>query len=527
MSAPASTLAAGSAWPHREAGKLLARLDRAPDKPAVVFQTGYGPSGLPHIGTFGEVVRTSMVRQAFAARSNVPTRLVAFSDDLDGLRKVPDNVPNPELMQPHLGKALTSIPDPSGKYESYGHHNNAVFRRFLDDLGVSYEFRSATDCYRSGDFDAALLRVLACHDDVLGIVLPTLREQRRGTYSPFLPIDSETGQVLQVPVVERDVDAGTIVYRTEDGRMVETPVTGGRCKLQWKADWAMRWAAFGVDYEMSGKDLIDSVRLSSRICSKIGGTPPETFIYELFLDEHGHKISKSRGNGLSLEQWLSYGTRESLKLFMYHAPHKAKRLTFDGIPRAMDDHLGFLAAYPGQQPTDRPNNPAWFIHGGEPPADEVPVTFGMLLNLAGVANAPDRSVLWGFVARYAPDASPDRNPQLDAMVDLALAFYRDRVVPGRRRRLPAPHECEAMRALVSELEGLPDGAEAEAIQAKVYAVGRDQGYDNLREWFQALYEVLFGESRGPRMGSFIELYGVAESIALLRRGLAGDLVAAA
>ena len=525
MRAPAGTHAAGAAWPHREAARLLSRLDRIPGKTEAVFATGYGPSGLPHIGTFGEVVRTAMVRQAFAARSSVPTRLVAFSDDMDGLRKVPDNVPDRERVARHLGKPLTAIPDPFGRHESFGHHNNARFRQFLDDLGVAYEFRSATACYRAGDFDAVLLRVLARYDDVLRIVLPTLGADRRRTYSPFLPICPRTGRVLQVPVVERDAAAGTIVYRDEDGKPVETPVTGGRCKLQWKADWAMRWTALGVDYEMSGKDLTDSVRLSSRICAALGGTPPESFIYELFLDENGEKISKSRGNGITLEQWLRYGSPASLKLFMYHAPRKAKRLAFDGIPRAMDEYLGWLARYRRQPAAERRDNPAWFVDAGDPPQEDVPVSFAMLLNLAGVANAPDRRVLWGFLARYAPDASPDRNPVLDAMVDRALAYFRDRVLPGRRRRPATAREGAAIEALIEALRTLPADADGEGIQAEVYAAGRAHGYDDLRAWFQALYEVLFGASRGPRMGSFIQVYGIPESIALLRRALAGELAA--
>lgn len=523
MNEASDSVPRGEAWPFQEARKLLARLDRMPDKREVLFETGYGPSGLPHIGTFGEVVRTSMVRQAFTALSEIPSRLVAFSDDMDGLRKVPDNIPNPEMVAQHLGKPLTAIPDPFGEYESFGHHNNAMFRRFLDDLGISYQFRSATECYQAGDFDETLLKVLACHDEVLAIVLPTLGEERRQTYSPFLPVSPETGQVLQVPVVERDLDAGSIVYQKDDGALMETPVTGGKCKLQWKADWAMRWTALGVDYEMSGKDLIDSVRLSSRICKALGATPPETFIYELFLDENGEKISKSRGNGLTLDEWLAYGSPESLKLYMYHAPRKAKRLYFDVIPRAVDDYLTFLGKFPEQTLEEQRNNPAWFIHTGEPPREEVPVSFNMLLNLAGVANTDDRRVLWGFLSRYAPEASRERNPILDAMVGYAIAYYREFVLTAKRHRPATDAEAIALEALVAALESLPEGTAGEAIQSEVYAVGREHGYENLREWFQTLYEVLFGQSQGPRMGSFIELYGLSDSVALIRRALAGEL----
>ena len=514
----------GEAWPFREAHKLLARLDSMPGHgDEVRFETGYGPSGLPHIGTFGEVVRTAMVRQAFAALSDRPSRLIAFSDDMDGLRKVPDNIPNPGMVGEHLGKPLTSIPDPFGTHESFGDHNNAHFRTFLDDLGVDYEFRSATASYRAGDFDEALRTVLRRHDEVLAIVLPTLGEERRTTYSPFLPVSERTGRVLQVPILERDADAGTLVYEDEDRARVETPVTGGRCKLQWKADWAMRWVALGIDYEMSGKDLIDSVRLSSRICQALGGSPPQTLIYELFLDENGEKISKSRGNGLTLEEWLTYASPESLKLFMYHQPGRAKRLFFDVIPRAVDDYLGFLEAYDGQDEDARHRNPAWFLHGGSPPQEDVPVSFGMLLNLVGVSNTDDQHVLWGFLSRYAKGASPEKNPMLDRMVGYALTYYRDFVQPAKRYRVPTEAERGALEVLVAALEALPTGVDGEAIQSEVYRIGREHGFENLRDWFRALYEILFGQSQGPRMGSFIELFGVAESVVLIGRALAGEL----
>ena len=516
---------AGEAWPFREARKLLARLDSMPGHGAEVrFETGYGPSGLPHIGTFGEVVRTAMVRQAFAALSDRPTRLIAFSDDMDGLRKVPDNIPNPDMVREHLGKPLTSIPDPFGTHDSFGAHNNARFRKFLDDLGVEYEFRSATEAYRAGDFDEALRTVLRSHDEVLAIVLPTLGAERRATYSPFLPISERTGQVLQVPILECNADAGTVVYADEDGTRIEAPVTGGRCKLQWKADWAMRWTALAIDYEMSGKDLIDSVRLSSRICSALGGTPPQTLIYELFLDENGEKISKSRGNGLTLEEWLTYASPESLKLFMYHQPGRAKRLFFDVIPRAVDDYLGFLEAFRGQDEEARQRNPVWFLHGAAPPGEDVPVSFGMLLNLAGVSNTQDREMLWAFLSRYANGASPEKNPMLDRLVGYALAYYRDFVLPAKRYRAATEAERDALQALIAALEVLPAGSDGEAIQSEVYRIGREHKYENLRDWFGVLYEVLFGEKQGPRMGSFIELFGIAETIALIRRAAAGELV---
>ena len=510
------------AWPFQEARKLLERTGgRTPEKDYVLFETGYGPSGLPHIGTFGEVVRTTMVRQAFARLTDIPTRLITFSDDMDGLRKVPANVPNQEMMAQHLGKPLTAIPDPFGTHESYGHHNNARLEAFLDAFGLDYEFQSATECYQSGRFDATLLKVLAHYDEITGVILPTLGEERRATYSPFLPICPKTGRVLQAPVIARDVDAGTIAYRDEGGKTQEVPVTGGRCKLQWRVDWALRWAALGVDYEMSGKDLIDSVKLSSRICRILGATPPEGFTYELFLDENGEKISKSKGNGIAVEEWLGYAPWESLSLYMYRQPRRAKRLYFDVIPRHVDDYLSELAKLPEQDPAERLENPVWHIHDGAPAAKSVPVSFGLLLNLASASSTEDEAVLWGFISRHAPGATPQADPLLDRLVGHALAYYRDFVKPKKRYRAPSETEKAALKELAEVLETLPADAEAEAIQFELYEVGKRHPFPDLKTWFQALYEILLGTSRGPRMGSFIALYGIPETVALIRRALAG------
>ncbi len=511
------------AWPFVEAGKLLDRLDSGPNpKGHVLFETGYGPSGLPHIGTFGEVARTAMVRNAFSLLGGAPSRLFAFSDDMDGLRKVPDNIPNRDMVARHLGKPLTGVPDPFGTHDSFGHHNNARLRAFLDDFGFDYEFVSATECYRTGRFDRVLTRVLERYDEIVGIVLPELGSERRATYSPFLPVCPDTGRVLQVPIEHRDAGAGTVAYRNEAGRLVEVPVTGGRCKLQWRVDWAMRWAALGVDYEMSGKDLIDSVRLSSRICRILGGTPPEGFTYELFLDENGEKISKSRGNGLAIEEWLRYAAPESLSLYMYRSPRKAKRLYFDVIPRAVDDYLDALRKFPDQTPEERYANPVWHVHDGRPPGEDVPVTFAMLLNLASACNAEDKSVLWGFIGNYAEDASPETHPILDSLVGFALAYYEGFVKPAKRYRPPGDRERAALEDLAAALVAFPEGADPDAIQHEVYEVGKRHGFGTLRDWFRALYEILLGQSRGPRMGSFIALYGIDETVSLVRRALAGE-----
>jgi lysyl-tRNA synthetase class 1 len=514
---------AANAWPFAEARQLDKRLGgKLPGKGYVLFETGYGPSGLPHIGTFAEVARTTMVRRAFEVMTGMETRLVAFSDDMDGLRSVPGNVPEKDMLEQHLGIPLTQVPDPFGTYDSFGAHNNARLQSFLDEFGFEYEFKSATEAYKSGEFDETLLAMLANHGRVRGVILPTLGEERRKTYSPFLPICPDTGIVLQVPVIETDVAAGTLVYENTDGKKVEVPVTGGHCKMQWKADWAMRWLALGVDYEMSGKDLIESVRLSSKIARLMGGNPPAGFTYELFLDENGEKISKSRGNGLSMEEWLTYAPPESLTQFMYQKPTQAKRLYFDVIPRNVDDYLQHLAKYPEQEGQKQLENPAWHIHGGTPPFEEAHLSYNILLNLVGVCNTEDKSVLWHFISRYRPGATPENAPTLDRLTEYAIEYFRDFVKPGKAYRTPDDAERAALEALDAALAKLPGDAAAEDIQSQIYEIGKRHYGEDLKSWFTALYETLLGQSTGPRMGSFVALYGLDETRALLGRVLAGE-----
>ena len=516
------------AWPFEEARKLVARLGgKTPEKGHVVFETGYGPSGLPHIGTFGEVARTTMVRQAFQRLSDIPTKLIAFSDDMDGLRKVPDNVPNKEKLAEFLNKPLTKVPDPFGTHESFGHHNNDRLKGFLDSFGFDYEFISSTECYASSQFDTALLRVLQRYDEIMAIMLPTLRAERQATYSPFLPICPRTGDVLQVPITHRDVDAGTIAYDDpETGKSVELPVTGGACKLQWKCDWAMRWFALDVDYEMSGKDLIDSVKQSSRILKALGGRPPEGFNYELFLDENGEKISKSRGNGLSVEEWLRYGPQESLSLFMFQQPRRAKRLYFDVIPKNTDDYLTFRGKFPDEEAVKQIENPTWHIHNGTPPEEAQGLGFALLLNLASVCHAEEKSVIWGYISRYAPGATPESHPYLDHLAGYAVNYYQDFVRPTKTYRAPDAQERAALEDLAKGLGELAANAPGEDIQTLVYEVGKQHAFENLRDWFKALYQILLGQDQGPRMGSFTALYGVAETVTLIERALAGEDMAA-
>ncbi|WP_298699813.1 lysine--tRNA ligase [uncultured Brevundimonas sp.] len=495
----------------------------------VILETGYGPSGLPHMGTFGEVARTTMVRNAFRALTgdHWPTRLIAFSDDMDGLRKVPEGVPNPDMLAEDLHLPLTRVRDPFGTHESFGAHNNARLRAFLDGFGFDYEFMSSTETYRSGRFDATLLTLLERYEAVMAIMLPTLGEERRATYSPFLPISPVTGHVLQVPTLERNVEKGTIVFDDPAGGRTEVPVTGGHVKLQWKPDWAMRWTALDVDYEMSGKDLIESVRESGKICRALGGVAPEGFNYELFLDIEGKKISKSKGNGLTMDQWLRYGTPESLSWYMFQSPKSAKSLHFNVIPRAIDDYLSFIDQYASQEPAKQIDNAVWSIHAGAPPAVASPVSFALLLNLVGVANASSKDQLWAYMARYLPEATPQSEPVLDQLMDRALNYYEDFVKPAKTYRAPTEQEATAFRDLAGRLRALPDDTtDGEVIQNEVYAVGKDHDFQPLRAWFAALYEVLLGASQGPRFGSFAAIYGLPQTIELIERGAAGELASA-
>ena len=527
--APAVVSAArdSKAWPFEEARKIVARLEkRGNPEEGVLFETGYGPSGLPHIGTFGEVARTTMVRHAFRilTEDKVPTRLLCFSDDMDGMRKVPDNVPDPAFLEPHLQKPLTVVPNPfEGDEKSFGAHNNAMLRRFLDTFGFDYEFASATDYYTSGRFDDVLLRAVAEYDAIMKVMLPTLGPERQATYSPFLPISPKTGRVLYVPMKAVNADTGTIVFDDEDGTETELPVTGGHVKMQWKPDFGMRWAALGVDFEMFGKDHQTNSIIYDRICNILGGKAPEHFVYELFLDENGEKISKSKGNGISIDEWLTYASPESLSLFMFQKPRSAKRLYFDVIPRQVDDYYTFLGKYDVQEADQQLANPVWHIHDGTPPDVDLPVGFSMLLNLVSASNSEDSAVLWGFISRYAPGATPENHPELDRLVGYAIRYFHDFVAPHKTFRAPSDIERAALEDLDRRLDELAADTDGETIQNEVYAVGKEHPFDNLREWFKALYQILLGQDQGPRFGSFVALYGVAETRALIAKGLAGEL----
>jgi lysyl-tRNA synthetase class 1 len=546
MSDLRSVAMTSKAWPFEEARALLKRYEKAPpEKGYVLFETGYGPSGLPHIGTFGEVLRTTMIRRAFEVISDIPTRLICFSDDLDGMRKVPDNVPNREMLLANVQKPLTSVPDPFGEFESFGHHNNAMLRRFLDTFGFEYEFYSATEFYGSGKFDATLRLAAERYDAIMKIMLASLREERQQTYSCFLPIHPETGRVLYVPMKEVNAKDGTITFDDDDGKEWTLPVTGGNVKLQWKPDFGARWAALGVDFEMYGKDHSTNTPIYDGICEVLGGKKPNHFTYELFLDDMGQKISKSKGNGLTIDEWLTYAATESLSYFMYQKPKTAKRLHWDVIPKMVDEYHQQLRAYPTQDVAGQLNNPIYHIHRGQVPASTLTVPFQMLLNLASVSGAEDKAAMWGFIRRYAPGATPEGNPDLDAAAGFAVRYYQDHVKPTRSFRLPSEQERAALEDLLAALKDkdaalgqiaeknaamgnadpLPeaDFGSEDFLQSVVFAIGKNHGFEPLRDWFKALYEVLLGASEGPRFGGFIALYGVEDSIALIEAGLAGKL----
>ncbi|MBL4718076.1 MAG: lysine--tRNA ligase [Erythrobacter sp.] len=526
------------AWPFQEAQRLLKRYPDGvkPDGSPVLFETGYGPSGLPHIGTFQEVLRTTLVRRAFEALIGAKpedgkTRLVAFSDDMDGLRKVPDNVPNQQLLQDNLHLPLSRVPNPfDSDHASFAAHNNAMLREFLDRFGFQYEFVSASDRYNSGAFDEALRQVLRKNRQILDIMLPTLREERRQTYSPVLPVSPQTGRVLQVPVEVVDAEAGTIRFTDEDGSVVEQSALGGMSKLQWKVDWAMRWYALGVDYEMYGKDLTDSGVQSGKIVQVLGGRKPEGLIYELFLDENGEKISKSKGNGLTIDEWLTYGSEESLGFYIFPNPKSAKQLHVGVIPRAVDDYWQFRERLAEQELDKQLGNPVWHLaraNGGfeeaEAPGagESLPVTYGLLLNLASVLGAEaSEDALRDYLASYIGDGRI--TPELEVLIGTAVTYTRDYIVPTLSKRAPTANETDALRALDSYLAGAAEDTSAEDLQTQVYEIGKseDYGFASLRDWFKALYQTLLGSDQGPRMGSFIALYGVANTRKLIAEALA-------
>ena len=507
-----------SSWPFVEARKLVKERQKIYEKKGkITLQTGYGPSGLPHIGTFAEVARTTMMVNAIKQIIDIPTEIITFSDDMDGLRKIPDNVPNKEILEKNLHKPLTSVPDPFKKYKSFGEHNNEMLKKFLNEFKFNYIFKSSTDTYKKGLFNIALLLVLEKYEQIIEAVLPTLGKERQKTYSPFLPVCPTTGQVLEVPVVEIKKKEGKIIYQNDD-KKIETEVLNGKCKLQWKVDWAMRWYVFDVDYEMYGKDLIESAILSSKICQILGKKSPNGFAYEMFLDEKGEKISKSKGNGITIEEWLKYASPESLSLYMYQNPKRAKKLYADVVPKAVDEYLTCIDKFSEQDSKQKLLNPVWHVHNGNPPKEKSIMPFSVLLNLVGTSNATDKDVLWKFIKKNKKDIKVSDHPILDSLVGYALKYFEDIVKPNKKYRKPNDKEKKALKDLVKRLKDCKEQMDPEAIQTIVYSVGKDNGYqENLREWFKAIYEIIFGDQNGPRMGFFISFFGIKESIELINK----------
>tara|TARA_B100000212_G_C27374045_1_gene533881 strand:- start:512 stop:2074 length:1563 start_codon:yes stop_codon:yes gene_type:complete len=505
-----------SSWPFVEVRKLLKdRKDTIKKKNKITFQTGYGPSGLPHIGTFGEVARTTMMINALNHIQKIDHELITFSDDMDGLRKVPENIPNEKILKENLGKPLTSIPDPFKKFSSFGEHNNEMLKKFLKKFNFKFTFKSSTENYKKGIFNASLVRVLEKYDEIMNIILPTLRAERRKTYCPFLPICPKTGKVLEIPLISMDKKTGKVIFDNNDEK-IETSILDGNCKLQWKVDWAMRWFTFDVDFEMYGKDLTESAILSSKICRALGKNSPNGFAYELFLDEKGEKISKSRGNGISIEQWLRYASPESLSLYMYPNPKRAKKLYFEVVPKTVDDYLTNIEKFPSQQPKDQISNPVWHVHNGTPPQEKIVMPFSMLLNLVGSSNADNKEVLWKFINRFHKEINPRDYKILDGLTEYAINYFKDNVEPFKKFKKPNSNEKKALENLVQKLKKIDQSLSPEEIQTQVYTVGKENGYEkNLRDWFKLIYEVVFGDENGPRMGFFISFFGLKETIELI------------
>jgi lysyl-tRNA synthetase, class I len=505
-----------NAWPFVEAKKLLReRKNFIEKKGKIVLQTGYGPSGLPHIGTFGEVARTSMLINALNQFTDLPKEIITFSDDMDGLRKIPDNVPNHELLKKNLHKPLTQVPDPFKKYKSFGEHNNEMLKIFLDKFKFKYNFQSSTFLYKSGFFNSTLQLVFENYQGIMDIIIPTLGKDRQKTYSPFLPICPETGLVLEIPVVEIIKDKSKIIF-DNNGKKLEASIFDGNCKLQWKVDWAMRWYALDVDFEMYGKDLIESAIISTKIIKLMGKNNPSGFAYELFLDEKGEKISKSKGNGITIDQWLKYASPESLSLYMYQNPKRAKKLYNEIVPKAVDEYLDFLEKGKTQNELQLLLNPVWHVHNGEMPKEEIIMSFSMLLNLVETSNANNKELLWKFVKKYKKDILEKNYPIFDNLIGYAIKYFNDVIKLKKNYKNPNDEEKNALRALIKTLENCSDEMTPEDIQTLIYSTGKENGYaENLRDWFRLIYEVVFGEENGPRMGFFISFFGVNETKQLI------------
>ncbi|MFH2218432.1 MAG: lysine--tRNA ligase [Pseudomonadota bacterium] len=508
-------------WPFKEADKLRKRYTETPNIP-VRFETGFGPSGMPHIGTFAEVARTTWVRHAFEFLTRWPTQLIAFSDDMDGLRKVPLNLPQQEMLTENLGRPLCRIPDPFGECESYSAYMNNKLREFLDSYSFDYTFQSSHEAYTRGDFNDGLSVILQKVEDVKAIILPTMSEAKRANWSPFFPICENCGRINSTQVTGYDIENNAIDYSCEQeegevkscGHKGTASIFNGKVKVGWKIDWALRWYSYDIGYEMYGKDLIESARLSGKICRLMGKQPPTGLFYELFLDAKGRKISKSVGKGLTIDSWMSYAPLESLLFYIFQNPKQAKRLFWGIVPRSVDDYLSNLIQYRSMDPEDHPESTIWhlFNKGETVPSYNAAINFSLINNLISAVGADDIDLILEYLKRY--DSSMEKyGTVIEDLVKKAMNYYRDFILPDKKYRTPTEKEKKMFNALRNELAEY-DGDDENELQSLPFNVVR--AFDESpKNFFKMFYEVLFGQERGPRFGTFVRLVGKEKALSLL------------
>ena len=508
-------------WPFKEAEKLCKRFQHPPESP-VRFETGFGPSGLPHIGTFAENARTTWVRHAFEFLTGWPTQLIAFSDDMDGLRKVPLNMPRQDMLANHLGKPLCHIPDPFETSDSYSGTMNTKLRSFLDGYQFDYTFQGSYEAYQRGDFNEGLEIILRNVDAVKSIILPTMSAEKGRDWSPFFPICGKCGKINSTRVTGYDVANNAVGYvcdRQEDrakgcGYQGTASIFNGHVKVGWKVDWALRWYAYDIAYEMYGKDLIESAKLSGRITRLMGKQPPTGLFCELFLDEDGRKISKSVGKGLTIDSWTMYAPLESLLYYIFQNPKQAKRLFWGIVPKSVDDYLLGLNNYHSLDAQKKPDSPLWhlFNKGAGVPEFKTSINFSLVNNLVSAVGADDRELILEYLKRYDPGIEAHR-AVIEDLVNKAMNYYRDFIVPHKRYRMPTTQEKKMLMRLRDELAAY-EGDDEKEIQTLPFAVAREYS-EPPNNFFKLFYEVVFGQERGPRFGTFVRLVGKEKAISLL------------
>ncbi len=525
-------------WPYEEARRLAERVSSYPPERAVIFESGFGPSGLPHLGTMGEVLRPAYVQHAFQVLGQVleeadsssaayrrPSRLVVFIDDMDGLRKVPESIPNREASAAFLGQPVSRIPDPFGEcHPSFAAHMIALLEKFLEPVEVSYELMRSSEMYASGRFDDALKLILEKHAEIIRIVTPTLREENRAGWSPVMPLCPACGQINSTLVTAYHPERATVEFSCERsfggshgcGFRGEQSVLGGKAKVQWKVDWALRWYMLSVDYELYGKDLIDSARLSGQILRLLGGRPPLGFAFEMYLDEEGHKVSKSIGRGVGVEQWRRYAPIEVLKYFLILNPRRARKLFLESIPQYTDEYLDALRAWGAADRRARRNSPLEFVLQSQSARRfNSTLSFGLVMNLVAALGSSERELIWRYLVHYDPaiEGDADTMKLTRELMECALNFYRDFIEPAKFHYTPSDGEREQLRALSAWLAQNGE-AGAEDIEKAIYELGR-QHYDKPGKIFPLLYRVILGQERGPRLGAFIRLTTPARVAAIV------------